>query len=161
MIMALAQLELFSMRPATIASRRFSESNDGYDREEVQQFLGDVADYLSRLQGELEWRRARRQRETGTLIEQEEAVGVVAAARQQAEKILAEARTESDGYVRLARAIAYQLAVEARDRRQFFALAVGGHPEPESDQASLESPDFEKLEVWMDPEVFKVLAEAK
>jgi hypothetical protein len=53
------------------------------------------------------------------------------------------------------------LAVEAQDRRQFFALAVGGQPEPESDEAAEEKPDFENLEVWMDSEVFKVLAQAK
>lgn len=148
----LAEVEPLFLRPANIASRRFTRSMNGYDPEEVEQFLEDVADYLSRLEGELEWRRARRGRQPGTIGEQEEAVRVVASAREQAERLLAEARKEAEGYVKLARAIAHQLALEAQARRPHIAMAItrasGSSTTVEGNQ------EFEDLEVWIDTSVF-------
>ena len=161
--MVLAQIESFSLRPASIASRRFSVTGRGYDRVEVHQFLEDVADYLSRLQGELEWRRARRAPERGTIIEREEAMNIVAAAREQAEKIMADARKEGEGYVRLARAIAHQLALEAEARKEYVAFAVttGGSAQADAENATDESAaGFEDLEVWMDASILQILMES-
>lgn len=149
-MLAPQEIESVFLRPSMVASRRFTRTTGGYDPEEVHQFLEDVADYLSRLEAELEWRRAlRTTRQTGTLGEQREAITVVAAARELAERILADARKDAEGYVRLARAIAHQLALEAQTRRPQVALAVT--------RASGSSTTFEgheDLEVWIDPSIF-------
>ncbi|HEX8099029.1 MAG TPA: DivIVA domain-containing protein [Actinomycetota bacterium] len=161
--MVLAQIESFSLRPAGIASRRFSVTGRGYDRDEVHQFLEDVADYMSRLQGELEYRRARRGPERGTIIEREDAINVVAAAREQAEKIMAEARKEAEGYVRLARAIAHQLALEAEARKGYIALAVAAGDSAErgaEETSDASGVGFEDLEVWMDASILQILMES-
>jgi DivIVA domain-containing protein len=149
-MLAPQETESVFLRPSMVASRRFTRTTGGYDPEEVHQFLDDVADYLSRLEAELEWRRARRTtRQTGTIGEQREAIGVVAAAREQAERILADARRDAEGYVRLARAIAHQLALEAQARRPQVALAV---TRASGSSATVEG--HEDLEVWVDPSIF-------
>jgi DivIVA domain-containing protein len=51
--------ERHPLRPSYIAGRGFSLGRRGYDPEEVHTFLREVAEYVSRLQGELEWLRAR------------------------------------------------------------------------------------------------------
>ena len=152
-MLAPQQMESVFLRPSMVASRRFTRTTGGYDLEEVHQFLEDVADYLSRLEAELEWRRARRTtRPTGTLGEQREAISVVAAAREQAERILADARKDAEGYVRLARAIAHQLALEAQARRPHVALAV---TRASGSSTTVEGgPDLDDLEVWIDASVF-------
>jgi DivIVA domain-containing protein len=151
-MLAPQEMESVFLRPAKIASRRFTRTTGGYDPNEVHQFLEDVADYLSRLEGELEWRRARRTRQMGTIGEQEEAISVVTAAREQAERIVAEARKDAEGYVRLARAIAQQLALEAQTRRPHVALAV---TRASGSSTTVEgSQDLDDLEVWIDASVF-------
>ncbi|HEX2088626.1 MAG TPA: DivIVA domain-containing protein [Actinomycetota bacterium] len=148
-MLAPQEIESVFLRPSMVASRRFTRTTGGYDTEEVHQFLEDVADYLSRLEAELEWRRARRTtRPTGTLGEQREAISVVAEARGQAERILAEARKDAEGYVRLARAIAHQLALEAQTRRPQVALAV-----TRASGSSTTVEGHEDLEVWIDPSI--------
>ncbi len=148
-MLAPQEIESVFLRPSMVASRRFTRTTGGYDPEEVHQFLEDVADYLSRLEAELEWRRARRTtRPTGTLGEQREAISVVAAAREQAERILADARKDAEGYVRLARAIAHQLALEAQTRRPQVALAV-----TRASGSSTTVEGHEDLEVWIDPSI--------
>ena len=57
--MATSELETSSLRPAEIAAQQFPVARKGYAREEVQRFLRLVAEGLSRLQGEIEWQRAR------------------------------------------------------------------------------------------------------
>jgi DivIVA domain-containing protein len=48
------------LRPSSIAGRGFSLARKkGYEPEEVHEFLREVAEYVSRLQGEVEWLRAR------------------------------------------------------------------------------------------------------
>ena len=152
-MLAPQQLESVYLRPANVASRRFSRSMHGYDPDEVHQFLEDVADYLSRLEGELEWRRARRARQPGTIGEQQEAIRVVTAAREQAERILADERKEADGYVRLARAIADQLALESQARSSNVALAI---TRASGSSTTVEGQDFDDMEDWIDASVFDV-----
>jgi DivIVA domain-containing protein len=151
-MLAPQEMESVFLRPSNIASRRFTRTTGGYDPNEVHQFLQDVADYLSRLEGELEWRRARRTRQSGTIGEQKEAISVVTAAREHAERILAEARIDAEGYVRLARAIARQLALEAETRRPQVALAVTRASGSSTTVEGLQ--DFDDLEVWIDASVF-------
>ncbi|MDP8956953.1 MAG: DivIVA domain-containing protein [Actinomycetota bacterium] len=151
-MLAPQEIESVFLRPSSIASRRFTRSPNGYDPEEVHQFLEDVADYLSRLEGELEWRRARRTRERGTIGEQREAISVVTEAREHAERILADARKGAEGYIRLARAIAHQLALEAQARRPQVALAVTRASGSSTTVEGFEG--FDDLEVWVDASVF-------
>lgn len=151
-MLAPQEIESVFLRPSHVASRRFRRTTGGYDPEDVHQFLEDVADYLSRLEGELEWRRARRTRVTGTIGEQREAINVVTEAREQAERIVAEARKEAEGFMRLARAIAHQLALEAQARRPHVALAV---TRASGSSTTLEgNQELEDLEVWVDASVF-------
>jgi hypothetical protein len=49
----------YPLRPSSIAGRGFTLARKGYERHEVHAFLTDVAEYVSRLQGEVEWLRAR------------------------------------------------------------------------------------------------------
>jgi hypothetical protein len=51
--------EQHPLRPSSIAGRGFSLVRKGYEPQEVHAFLTDVAEYVSRLQGEVEWLRAR------------------------------------------------------------------------------------------------------
>jgi cell division initiation protein len=45
--------------PIDIASQRFTLARKGYERTEVDRFLKQVAELVSRLEGEIEWQRAR------------------------------------------------------------------------------------------------------
>jgi DivIVA domain-containing protein len=56
---ATSELEAPSLQPAEIVAKRFPVARKGYAQEEVQRFLRLVAENLSRLQGEIEWQRAR------------------------------------------------------------------------------------------------------
>jgi DivIVA domain-containing protein len=56
---ATSERETSSLHPAEIAAQTFPVARKGYDRAEVQRFLRLVAEHLSRLQGEIEWQRAR------------------------------------------------------------------------------------------------------
>lgn len=57
--MATPEPERQALRPSYIAGRGFSVTKKGYEVEEVHVFLREVAEYVSRLQGEVEWLRAR------------------------------------------------------------------------------------------------------
>lgn len=57
--MATPEPERHALRPSYIAGRGFSRTRKGYEAEEVHAFLREVAEYVSRLQGEVEWLRAR------------------------------------------------------------------------------------------------------
>ncbi len=57
--MAIPELEHQAVRPSSIAGRGFSLVRKGYEPEEVHRFLREVAELVSRLQGEVEWLRAR------------------------------------------------------------------------------------------------------
>jgi DivIVA domain-containing protein len=56
---ATSELGTSSLHPAEIAAQRFPVARKGYAQEEVQRYLRLVAEHLSRLQGEIEWQRAR------------------------------------------------------------------------------------------------------
>jgi DivIVA domain-containing protein len=54
-----SELETPSVQPAEIVAQRFPVARKGYAQEDVKRFLQLVAESLSRLQGEIEWQRAR------------------------------------------------------------------------------------------------------
>jgi DivIVA domain-containing protein len=56
---ATTELDIAALRPGDIAGQRFTIGKRGYEPEEVHQFLHSVADHLERLQGEIDWARAR------------------------------------------------------------------------------------------------------
>jgi DivIVA domain-containing protein len=58
-VVAAPEPEQQGLRPSSIAGRGFSLGRRGYEPEEVHEFLREVAEYVSRLQGEVEWLRAR------------------------------------------------------------------------------------------------------
>jgi cell division septum initiation protein DivIVA len=95
------------LRPSSIAGRGFSLGRKGYEPEEVHEFLREVAEYVSRLQGEVEWLRARSEHlERRSVAAQESAYArlsrdfmeVVRRADQAAGRVRhqAEARAQSD-----------------------------------------------------------------
>ena len=59
MAVATPEPERHSLRPSSIAGQGFSLARKGYEPQEVHAFLTEVAEYVSRLQGEVEWLRAR------------------------------------------------------------------------------------------------------
>jgi DivIVA domain-containing protein len=56
---ATAEIGSSALRPADIASRRFAVAKKGYEPDQVHAFLNQVSEQLSRMQGEIEWQRAR------------------------------------------------------------------------------------------------------
>ena len=58
-MVATPEPEQQGLRPSSIAGRGFSLGRKGYVPEEVHEFLRQVAEYVSRLRGEVEWLRAR------------------------------------------------------------------------------------------------------
>lgn len=57
--MATPEPDRHALRPSSIAGRGFALAKKGYEPEEVHAFLREVAERVSRLQGEVEWLRAR------------------------------------------------------------------------------------------------------
>lgn len=57
--MATEEREAGGLRPGDIEGRRFTIGKRGYQPEEVHGFLRAVADQMGRLQGEIDWQRAR------------------------------------------------------------------------------------------------------
>lgn len=57
--MATSELDALPSHPADIAAQRFPMTRKGYAPEDVREFLRQLAEYVSRLQGEIEWQRAR------------------------------------------------------------------------------------------------------
>jgi cell division septum initiation protein DivIVA len=51
--------ELTALRPGDIEGQRFSVGEGGYSPGEVHRFLETLAEHVGRLQGEIEWQRAR------------------------------------------------------------------------------------------------------
>jgi DivIVA domain-containing protein len=56
---ATTEMEAAVVRPGEMVGHRFTVGRRGYEPEEVDRFLEGVADQLARLQGEIEWQRAR------------------------------------------------------------------------------------------------------
>ena len=57
--MATEEREVAALRPGDIEGQRFTIGERGYDPEEVRPFLQAVAEHVGRLQGEIDWQRAR------------------------------------------------------------------------------------------------------
>jgi DivIVA domain-containing protein len=57
--MAIEELEAVAFRPGDIAGHRFAMEQRGYEPEEVHRFLHLIAEYVGRLQGQVEWQRTR------------------------------------------------------------------------------------------------------
>jgi DivIVA domain-containing protein len=58
-IVATSELEAQPIQPSAIVGRRFRLARKGYDPAEVDQFLRQLSEVVARLQGEVEWQRAR------------------------------------------------------------------------------------------------------
>jgi DivIVA domain-containing protein len=58
-VVATSELDALPSHPVDIAAQRFTMARKGYAPEEVREFLRQLAEYVSRLQGEIEWQRAR------------------------------------------------------------------------------------------------------
>jgi len=56
---ATEEREVAALRPGDIQEQRFTIEERGYDPEEVRPFLQAVAEHVGRLQGEIDWQRAR------------------------------------------------------------------------------------------------------
>ncbi len=121
--MAIQEPERHTLRPSNIAGRGFSLGRKGYDPEEVQEFLTQVAEYVSRLQGEVEWLRARSEHlERRTAAAQEAAYArvsrdfmeVVRRADEAAGRVRLQAETKAQADVMLAHRDAERILNEAR-----------------------------------------------
>ena len=121
--MATAEPEPSSLRPSDIIGQRFPAARKGYETDEVDAFLRKVADHVARLQGKLEWQRARsEQLERVTNSAQEAANSrmgrnfqdVVRALDEATSRIRAEAEAEARKRVAAAHDEADQIVAAAR-----------------------------------------------
>ena len=129
--------------PAAIAMQRFALSKRGFDTEEVQRFLAEVAEHVGRLEAELQQLAAHAE-----LLEQRNAgaqeaayakvfrnlVGVMRGAEEAAARVRADAEAEAKAVVTAAREEAVRIVAKAREdaerveaeaqaRRQLLARA--------------------------------------
>jgi DivIVA domain-containing protein len=139
-----------AFRPADIAEKRFAVAKRGYDAGEVRLFLKSLADHVKKLQGEVEWERARGQHlERRKESAQDAAYGrlsrdfqdVVKAADQAAQRVLASAEEEArmmissvrrraEATEQAARAAAEKIAAAAR--RQADDILEGARAQAEA-----------------------------
>jgi DivIVA domain-containing protein len=118
------------LRPADVATQEFTLARRGYDPEEVRSFLARLAEQLARLQGEIEWQRARTEHlERRTAAAQESAYArlsrdfmeVVRRADEASARVRAEAEARAAGEVAAARQEAERIVAQARlDARQAY-----------------------------------------
>ncbi|HYT78262.1 MAG TPA: DivIVA domain-containing protein [Actinomycetota bacterium] len=131
--MAIPEPERHTPRPSDIAGRGFSLGRKGYDPEEVHEFLTQVAEHVSRLQGEVEWLRARSEHlERRTAAAQEAAYArvsrdfmeVVRRADEAAGRVRLQAETKAQADIMLARKDAERILSEAgREAERILAAA--------------------------------------
>jgi DivIVA domain-containing protein len=130
---ATSELETPSLHPAEIAARRFSVSRKGYAQEEVQRFLHLVAEQLSRLEGEIEWQRARAEHlEHRTTAAQEAAyarlsrdfMDVVRRADEAAGRVRADAEAQARADVGSAHREAARLLAAAAEQAELILTAA-------------------------------------
>jgi DivIVA domain-containing protein len=128
-----AESDRSSIRPADVAGRTFSEARRGYNREEVDAFLRSLAKEMSRLQGEIEWHRARSEHREGRAAPAREAayeritrnfMDVVRSADEAAARIRSEAEVEGRATVASAHEEAARLVGEAAVRSEGVASAA-------------------------------------
>lgn len=142
--MATPQPEAEPVHPTEVADRRFTISRKGYEPEEVHAFLHIVADHLSRLQGEVEWQRARNEQlERRAAAAQESAyarlardfVEVVRRADQAAGGVRAQAEIHARSELALARQDAERMIASARREAEAIVararMEAGVEPERE------------------------------
>src|SRR5690349_8271668 len=121
------------IRPADVATQEFTLARRGYDPDEVRAFLVRLAEQLARLQGEIDWQRARTEHlERRTAAAQESAyarlsrdfIEVVRRADEAAARVRAESEARAAGEVAAARVEAERIVTHARlDARQAFLEA--------------------------------------
>jgi DivIVA domain-containing protein len=150
---AIAEKGSFALRPAEIASRRFLVAKKGYEPDEVHAFLKQVSEQLSRLQGEIEWQRARVEHlERRTVRAQEAAyarisrdfVDVVHKADEAASKVRTDAEQEARAAMNAARDKAAAIAaISGREAEKFLTQARA-----EAERMVAEAADSVKRLVW-------------
>jgi len=133
LLVAIPEPERHTPRPSDIAGRGFSLGRKGYDPEEVHEFLTQVAEHVSRLQGEVEWLRARSEHlERRTAAAQEAAYArvsrdfmeVVRRADEAAGRVRLQAETKAQADIMLARKDAERILSEAgREAERILAAA--------------------------------------
>jgi cell division septum initiation protein DivIVA len=115
--------ERHALRPSYIAGRGFSLGRKGYEPEEVHEFLREVAEYVSRLQGEVEWLRARSEhlerrsdaaQESAYARLSREFMEVVRRADEAAGRVRLQAETKAQTDMMMARRDAERILNEAR-----------------------------------------------
>ena len=125
--MATSELESSVSHPADIAARRFSIVRKGYAPEEVDPFLRQLAERMTRLQGEIEWLRARSEHlEHRTTAAQEAAyarlsrdfMDVVRRADEAAGRVRAEAEAQARAQVSTAHREAARLLASAAEQAE-------------------------------------------
>lgn len=121
--MATPEPERHALRPSYIAGRGFSPARKGYEPGEVHEFLREVGEYVSRLQGEVEWLRARSEHlERRSIAAQEAAYArlsrdfmeVVRRADEAAGRVRLQAETKANSDLMVARRDAERILGEAR-----------------------------------------------
>jgi DivIVA domain-containing protein len=126
---ATSELESSVSQPVDIAAQRFSIARKGYAPEEVDQFLRQLADRMSRLQGEIEWLRARSEHlEHRTTAAQESAyarlsrdfMDVVRRADEAATRVRAEAEAQARAEVSAAHKEAGRLLTSAAEQAEMI-----------------------------------------
>ena len=136
--MTTAKSATSSLRPSDIAGQRFSLVRKGYKPDEVDAFLRKVAAHADRLQGELEWQRARSERLGIRSEAAEEAaysrIGrdfteVVRSLEEAISRIRGEAEAEARNRVAAAHDEANQIVSAARKAAK--AIAASGRSEPQ------------------------------
>jgi DivIVA protein len=115
--------ERHALRPSYIAGRGFSLTRKGYEPQEVHEFLTEVAEYISRLQGEVEWLRARSEhldrrsaaaQETAYARLSRDFMEVVRRADEAAGRVRMQAEAKAQADLVLARRDAERIVTEAR-----------------------------------------------
>ena len=126
--------ESTSLSPSDIASQRFDLARRGYDCEEVEAFLREVADHVDRLCAEVEWQRARgKDLRRRTKVARRDAISpigrdfteVVTAIEQSISRIQAETEVEARRRLAAARNEAERIVEAARREARAIVRASG------------------------------------
>lgn len=163
--MATAEATPTQFRPEDLAAQRFSLARRGYDPHEVHAFLKQVVEHINRLQGEIEWRRARTEHlerragsghETAYARLARDFVEVVRTADQAALRVKGAAEEEARAVLNSAHLEADRILVAARDEARSIlvaAAAEAGRPGQDAGGAAprlyVTGPPAERLrEIW-------------
>jgi DivIVA domain-containing protein len=163
---ATSELEGSSLHPAEIAAKTFSVARKGYAQDEVEGFLRVVAEQLSRLQGEIEWQRARGEHlERRTEAAQEAAyarisrgfMDVVRRADEAARRVRVKAEAQARAEVGSAHREAGRLLAAAAEQAEMILTQAGSEAErmlreakPRRSQGAAGHPPDPDLDVELD-----------